>query len=681
MKLSLIQWTQRHSTAIAIVGVTVLYLVVRSSILGRSFAPMWDEERKFGLLPDHLLHGLIVPYWDYLTMPREGGSLLVGPPYAAVFALFGSTFFALRLCNVLFHAVTMIVFCLGAASFAGWRGAVAFGVLWSLAPPGIVHLQQAGFVNHIEACLPMGLALVLLVASLKVAGRRWTGLLALLSGLSAGLAVFFAYSALPMLGSLALIVLVAVRHRSGYPRIAFGVGTLLGLSPAIAVRVHFTNVGEDWLRSGKNVFLFLVHESNESALSLHEPLTARIGALLGRDWHSIFDFAALGWREGAEAVDLVYLVCVGGLAVLTVGLQLGNGPALRRLVRGESRAGEIIVLVTLLSLLSYISAYLSSDFGGGSANRYLAPLFPYLILLSSGSLISNAADGLPAWLEKRKSFPVIVLGCAAVIGGIGAAQFYRNGQESGHFDRVIKGYYFVNAASAFNCISVEEKIRAIRSHPRDRVELLRLLGFQETGAWLEEGMDGATWSMADQRVAALPSCWVPYYWEGVGLSLGEWTLDPEARWRVAETLANRAGRHLDEHALAFGLGNGFVRDRYDRLGEGWPLLEASLPDELRHSMCLGLGAADMRQRNYTTAPIVARGELGDCDIDTYATGLGVQLARELLHPDQIPEETPRVDWWLTDDLAPAAQGPMIDGLLDEAGRMAMVSACNSEERR
>ena len=680
MKHPLTRWVHRHATILAILGVTVLYLFVRASVLGRSFEPMWDEERKFGLLPSHLLHGLIVPYWDYLTMPREGGSLLVGPPYAAVFALFGSSFFALRLCNVLFHAVTMIVFCLGAATVAGRRGAVAFGVLWSLAPPGIVLLQQAGFVNHIEACLPAGLALVLLVAGLEGAGRRWTGPLSLLAGLSAGLAVFFAYSALPLVGSLLVIVLVAIRRRRGFPRTAFVVGTLLGLSPAVAVRVLFTNVGADWVRSGKNVFLFLVHDSTESALTVHEPLIARIGSFLAHDWHGVFDFAVLQWRCGGTAVDLAYLTCVGGLAVFAAGLQLGNRAALRRLIRGESRAMDVVVLVTTLSLVSYISAYLTSGFGGNSANRYLAPLFPYLLLLSSGSLAAHVEDGTTIWLRRRTLLLVIALGGAALLGGFGSLKLYRDGLSSGHFDREIKGYYFVNVAGAFNRIPAQEKLQAIRTHPEDRVELLRLLGFQETDAWLVEGLDSDMWSAADQSAAFFPSCVVPYYWEGVGLALGEWTLDPAAKWRVAETLAHRSGRHLDEHALAFGLGNGFVRDRYDRLGEAWPLLDASLTDDLRRSMCLGLGAADMRQRNFTTAPNVVRGEYGDCDLDTYATGMGLQLGRELLAPQPLPDEQPRASWWLTDDLAAAAQAPLIEGFASEAERMAAVTACQWDER-
>ena len=681
VKLSSIRLPPRYATILTVVGLTALYLIVRVAILGRSFDPMWDEERAFGLLPDHMLTGLIVPYLDYLTLAREGGSLLVGPPYAAVYAFFGSTFYSLRLCNVLFHAVTMVVFCLTAASVTGWRGAAVFGLLWCLAPPGLVNLQQAGWFNHLEACLPAGLALLLLAASLRAADHRWSWGIACLSGLSAGLAVFCAYSALPHLGALLLVALIALRRHVSIRRPAFVLGTALGFVPTIAVRALYMDVATDWQRAGGNIFLYMVQETPESALVLHVPLGARIGALLTEHWHDLLKFSIVDWVCGGAVVDAAYLACIGGLAVISVAAFLGNRLTFVRIRRGRPTVAEAIVLTAVLTFLMYLLVYLSSGFGGSGTNRYLAPLFPYLLLLSACSLPSRVQDDPRTWSMIGKIPILVMIGVAVAVGGLGANKLYQSGRERGHFDRVLKGYHLIHVASAFGHRSLEDRMDAARTHVQDRVELLRMIGYQESNELLSADVGDAIWSQANEQSAELPTCAAAYYWEGVGLSLAERAFDPEARPAVLETVKQRNGPHLDEDALAFGLGNGFVREHYGNLDDVWPRLQESLPEDLRHSMCLGLGAADLRQRNLWAAPAAARGDLGDCRFETYATGMGIQLGRELFRPDTLPDETPRAIWWLKADLAPAGQAPMVEGFVAEAARVAAVAACPWENRK
>ena len=86
-----------------------VFVAVRAFTAARCHDLLTTEITDFGMMPRHLLDGFIAPLSAYMPLMREGGSLIFGVVCAPVFAVLGPSVFALRMANVVWHAMVLAV--------------------------------------------------------------------------------------------------------------------------------------------------------------------------------------------------------------------------------------------------------------------------------------------------------------------------------------------------------------------------------------------------------------------------------------------------------------------------------------------------------------------------------------------------------------------------------------------
>lgn|GEM_PF-6497808 len=318
---------------------------MRGPLLGLTAGFETDEPLEFGVLPAHLIEGLLAPLWDYRTQPNEGGSLLWGLWVAPFFAVAGPSYLALRVAGLAWHAATMLTFCALARRAAGERAAWVCGALWIAAPPGIVWLASRGWANHLEATLLVGLALLGATGQ----GRR----AAVLAGAALPLAAFFQLSAAAQAAAAGVVAVVAVA-RGRLPWRWFGLGVLIGGAP-LAVGVLGSLGG------------WIAEQGGAPGLGLGE----RALCLLTHDLPGLGSF-----REDVAGIGGV----VGGLTWGRAWLAAGLGAVVLGL-RSRGDRPEIAA-----AAMWVLGAHLVAALGSGrdlGEFRYLAPLWPYAVLLAS----------------------------------------------------------------------------------------------------------------------------------------------------------------------------------------------------------------------------------------------------------------------------------------------------------
>ncbi len=322
--------------------------LLRGPLLAATAGFETDEPLEFGVLPAHLLEGLMAPLWAYRTQPNEGGSLIWGLWVAPWFAALGPSYRTLRIAGLAWHGLTMLGFCALAKRAAGDRAAWTLGALWVVAPPGIVWLSSRGWANHLEAT-----ALVML-ALWGATGRG--RLAAVVAGAAVPLAAFFQLSAAAQGLAAAVFAAVAVL-RGRLPWRWWLLGTGLGAAPLVA---GLLGALSGWIgEQGPAADLELVRRSLQ--LLTH-------------------DLAGLG--SFRDDVPLVGPRVPGGLAwgrawlAAGLGLMALGATRLRRLEAPEVvvAAGWVLAAHTAAALLS------GRDLG---EFRYLAPLWHYALLLAS----------------------------------------------------------------------------------------------------------------------------------------------------------------------------------------------------------------------------------------------------------------------------------------------------------
>ncbi|MBB4957627.1 ArnT family glycosyltransferase [Micromonospora polyrhachis] len=209
----------------------VLGVGYRLAVLLAELPPANSDEATSGLVTMHIVQGREFPLFFY-------GQYYMGAleSYLAVplFALFGSSTFALRLPNLLLYAVFLVlIWQLTRRLYSPWLAAVTVGLL-ALGSDRILKNQLIAGGGYPEMN-PIGVLLVLLAVNLGfgVVRRRWLAFAGW--GLVAGLTLWDDWLILPYVGAagLMLLLVTGVRALRGRDGLALVGGLLVGLIPIV----------------------------------------------------------------------------------------------------------------------------------------------------------------------------------------------------------------------------------------------------------------------------------------------------------------------------------------------------------------------------------------------------------------------------------------------------------------
>jgi hypothetical protein len=331
-------------------GLLVAFVGVRAVWLRETFGAQSAEPLEFGQLAHDLNAGLLAPLPSYMTQANEGCALFFGAFCAPAVLAVGDSFLTLRLCQLAWHALALVVLCGLARRVGGSVGMALAGALYVLPPPAMASMMHRGWFNHLEAWLLLGAGLLLFAP-----GRRAT-----LAGVLIGASVYFQLSALP---AAAGVVLVLV----GTGRGPLLLGVVIGAAPAALGAL----VGDPVEGSAASDAGFELGASLESARTLllqHGP-------------------DAFGYRSGSAGTSRM----LGGAAML-----LGGGLAALGAWAGRDR---LVVGAAASALAAHLGACVVSGMDL-SEGRYLAPAAPWaLVLIAAAPRRLLAIGGLAVLLH------------------------------------------------------------------------------------------------------------------------------------------------------------------------------------------------------------------------------------------------------------------------------------------
>ena len=606
----------RRAVAVALV---VAFAVAGTRAVWMDRMPTWGmtERLEFGALPHHLASGgLIAGPADYMPEPQEGCALIWGLACAPVFAVAGPSRGSLRWCDILWHAGTAALFAL--LAYLAWGGAAALlvGLLWALAPPGVVDAGHDGWVSHIEGAALTAASLLALAAAAHTSGRRETAALAG-GGVAASLALFFyADTVLALLpAALALTLLRRDRIRT--------------VAPAAAAFLVTTLAWSGW--SG-----YWFNEGGWAAIGgSAEPVGTGLTSL----WRDVLDswgfygHEAPGtpWREAPVGPATVY---AGTLLVLAaVGIwraAAGAGEPSR-----SPEASRLVLWTSAGAVLLHPVGWLAS--GIELQGRHLLTLWPWLTLaagaaFASGRLPRAAAAGLFC------AALATLLWTTGARGVVEAADRHPPwADDAVAYAAGLKGYTLVahpGLVEATAALTEERWQRTLPRHAADRVELLRLKGRRDAHAGVPPSTRWSVWQTEGFYAASEPSP------DRVGAS---W---PEA--------LGRAAARGDAAARSEA---GSWRDLKD--------VVAAAPASTRRTQCIWLGLFG-QELSWTLDPL--REPVAWCPPDEFAAGFGVGLARSIAPIGRPTAAPPDLQWWTGHAAPPAVQTAFVCSFEEELAR-------------
>jgi hypothetical protein len=210
-------------------GLIVGGVLLRGSVLLVGLPPTNSDEATMGLMARHIAAGQAAPIWFYGQEYMGSVEAWVAAP---LFALFGSSTGLLRLPNLLWYALLMvIVYHLGVRLYSHRVALIALGLL-ALGSDRVFKNQLLSIGGYPEI-VPMVGALFLF-AVLLVTGSQRRILLFGLWGLVAGLALWDHWIALPYIGTAGVLLLAFTwREFIRRPGLALFGGVLLGAAPML----------------------------------------------------------------------------------------------------------------------------------------------------------------------------------------------------------------------------------------------------------------------------------------------------------------------------------------------------------------------------------------------------------------------------------------------------------------
>lgn len=332
-----------------LVWIIVFGVALRGAVLLAGLPPTNSDEAFMGLMARHIADGRAAPVWFY---GQEYMGTIEAWTTAPLFALFGSSTALLRLPNLAWYALLLvIVYHLTVRLYSRRLALLAVGLL-ALGSDRVFKTQLLAIGGYPEI-VPMAAALFLL--SVLLAGRddlsraRRTGLFGLW-GLIAGVALWDDWIILPYLAAAGLLLLVfRAREFVRLPGVAMVAGALAGASPMIYDNLAGNTNTWWWFKylneAGKNKIIGATVGDH-----LHGGVLVGIPMGTGMCLPSNCTPVHLWW-------GVVYLVLLGGAMLLAV-------TSLRRVRRrspdgGDSRArvrhaGRLaIALGSALAIASY----------------------------------------------------------------------------------------------------------------------------------------------------------------------------------------------------------------------------------------------------------------------------------------------------------------------------------------
>ena len=612
-------------------GLVALYGLLRARQLTGHFERLDNEELEFGLLPAHLIDGLAAPLFSYQTMWREGGSVLIAPFFAPIFAAIGPSYLALKIAGVTYHGLSMLVW-MGIARVAlGSRAALLTGLLFACCPPFMSRMQLFGWANHAEGTLFTGLALLLLLVAARrerVSASPAASALLGTVGILCSLSVCFMYTTLPaVVLTLAFVVLV------------------FGFRPRLLVILPGLVIGFcPWIG-----YLLLEHQPTELQLNglgdVTQALLTVEGSQLAPTSLSLFSRIAVlmtqhvFWMWGFEAADGSYRHwlnhLVGGMILLLVLTSVSTLWRERRdilsegrwALTGEEGAQRLLLLFLPLSSVAYLACLAAVPSNWARMDpfvfdgyRYLTPIMPPLLLSAAAGLNLLTCHVKPA--QRHLGLIAAVSYCVLALGGQLQMEWSKG---AAGFMRHLKGYQLTNIHRELLLASSEHRSRLARSHPADLAEIAVLEGRVAIGAtttcvpsleYLECPYDGPARSL---------------YYEGVGygavMRLGECSSESLHELRTAIEAEVTAESY---RALLVGMG---------RAGESRPGMRPfveSLPPVERSWYVEGWGIQLALRSIMPDYTVLHELHFVEQVLDSYHRGLGMGLARSLLDPAGAP---------------------------------------------
>lgn len=537
------------------------YVVLRVLVLATNFEsvalPMF-ELYPMGTMAELRLRGLDFPLRYFYD--NAAGQILMGFATIPVFAVFGSSYLALKLLPALLGLGVLVVVWKLLDAHVSRRAANLAALLIAVGPPTLTKYSLINSGNHFENLFFTSVAIFLAYRWFASAWKTKRGLFAY--AFSAGFALFVFLGALIPVGILFGMhagLRGARKTLADLPVLLAGFA--LGLAPLFAVNVATSGRGLGFLDAKFG------DDSSGRGGDVLERMAEYLGPSLARS--GVFESFAGLEREWLAAL---FLVAVGIAYLASVpGVLTGLGTFARKFfARSPSTAEELrrFEAAQLVPFILYVPlaalAYGLSNFrlGGhygvveAAGYRYFLPTLLFALVLVAVWTDRWMARGGRARIGALALFTATAIPCASSLA-IPDWTFGSTGVGS-----KLDGYNLAQIAralsSARNAVPHDEIVARVQSMPPDvRANVVAALGFNLGIARAEKSVARGETLALDELLAPWPTSWHADFTRGLGHGLRFLTRARGAPIDAALEDARRVA--TQDGALRDALENGLAR--------------------------------------------------------------------------------------------------------------------------
>ncbi len=400
----------RRRVPVVLFVACVVYLSLRGLVLHTNFdvvaIPSYELGAVGNIAQARAVHESSPPLHRFYD--NCGGHLVTGVIAAQLYEWFGSSYLTLKLAPVGLGLLALVLIWFVAARHFG-RGAAGLAVLaFALAPPTLTKYSMLAKGNHFEN-LPF--QLLFLALALECARRERARVVAVVTGLAGGFAIFVYIGSIALVaGAAVTFVLVRGLRRAATEIALAGVGFAIGIAPLAWI---------DVVTSGRVRRFFTANSATD--VTFLERLRAQWSEFFGEILPRAGTFAPLG-PIPAGALEAVYLgAFVVAWGTLVVAMTRREPPAApgSPLGRLRYRRGRFLPLVLYLPAVIAILAASNFNFDeyGPAVNvgkfRYLVPHLAFATLVFGVAV---------SWLRARPgACRALGTAIAAVVLALGAS--------------------------------------------------------------------------------------------------------------------------------------------------------------------------------------------------------------------------------------------------------------------
>lgn len=349
------------------------------------------EVRYTGLVAQHLLDGLIMPFWDYQYSSYDGGTLITSLMLVPFFGLLGPSSFTLAFYGLVNSLVTFLLWRQLARRYFGEKTGWILVLLFILAPPLHIKVTLLPSGNHIEVSLFIILVIhfffkIFFVTAQENVQKKprlpvWADFIFL--GLFAGLGVYFCYSS-------AVLLLACFLFWMTLDKRGFAVRNYAGLVLAFFLGISF-------------IFprLAMFDASIQSEILTQWPV-ANLNEFLPRILGVVFGQLPQTISSTSPVHRPVYFLFMGAVlfcVILDRRAWIRQISAIlpgkdRKVAFDQTNGVHFFILFTLLYLVidavSNFNTYLDPE--SPIRHRYFYLLFPFILMITAVG-ISRLSDG------------------------------------------------------------------------------------------------------------------------------------------------------------------------------------------------------------------------------------------------------------------------------------------------